>query len=716
MRIRELLQPTFESLGWLAAAIALTIGLETAISMRALSVNVDGLMFIELAKRLDADPLRMIRGHDQHPGYPALILATERTLEALGCEPNPWLWTTAARLAAAAFGVLSVVAMWLFAQAMFGRSVANLTVISMAALPIFRMNASDGLSDTPHLTFYLLAAWCAAKGLATSRAGWWAACGVLGGLAFWVRPEGLEVPLVGCALLLATFALRLAPARPTARSLAALAGGVALLVSPYVVLAGKITSKQLPFFKREAVPLFVVTESQEAARLAARSGGLESGAPQPVEPSAVPAAPETPQASGPPAAAVTEANRIAEAKRVIKAPRADDADSKSTASGTLADSPADSALSPLDSLATGSTDDRAPTSSEPAALAAIATLENNSGSEDLDQASVRMLAPPISPAVDQPPSADVAPAPVTMAIARSSGAVPGGSIADAARSAPALSGAAAATASVGAARPVVSPRVAMRVAEKATVAFIKNMVWGFRFAFLPYYLLGNWEMLRRGVPRWTIALAASVGVLHIAALYMVYFLSGYMDQRHVMECVAMALPFAVLGMFYVAELVHRFLLPRAPQPAILVGLLLSACATVIPRGLAPMNTDLQPAFESAAWIHVHALPGDAVICNTPYIPFFGELPWARLDPKTASIDAAIAIGPENVRYEFAVLDLEIEGFKPQWREQIEQRFEEAFRFTSPNRMGREATKVVVYRRRADADVRLGAAAPAGALQ
>lgn len=54
MRIREMLQPTFESVGWLAVAIALTIGLETSIATRACSVNVDGLMFIDLAKQARA--------------------------------------------------------------------------------------------------------------------------------------------------------------------------------------------------------------------------------------------------------------------------------------------------------------------------------------------------------------------------------------------------------------------------------------------------------------------------------------------------------------------------------------------------------------------------------------------------------------------------------------------------------------------------------------
>jgi hypothetical protein len=398
------------------------------------------------------------------------------------------------------------------------------------------MNASDALSDTPHIVLYLLSAWCAARGFATSRAAWWGGCGALGGLAFWVRPEGLEAPLAGGFLLVAALVLRLAPPRATLRSVGALAGGVAVLLLPYVFLAGKFTSKQLPFAKREAAPMYVVTESQAAAR-----------------------------------------------------------------------PPADAAIAP------------------------------------------------------------VAPA-----------------------------------------KAVVSPRVAMRVASKGTVTFVKNMVWGFRFAFLPMYLLGNWEMLRRRVPRWTIALAACIGGLHIGVLYMVFFISGYIDQRHVMECVAIALPFAALGIFYTSEIIHRFVLRSVPQASIAAAVTFLACATVTPRGLMPMNIDLQPAFDSAAWIRERARPGDAVISNTPYVPFFGELPWARLEPKVASIEAAIADGPADVRYNFAVLDLEIEGFKELWRVQIEREFAEVLRLSSPI-PGTPSPKLIVYQRRPDAELRVGAA-------
>ncbi len=487
-----------------------------------------------------------------------------------GGERGPNLWTAATRLAAAVCGVLSVGAMWLFARRMFGQQVANLTALSMAVLPIFRMNASDSLSDTPHLVFYLLAAWCAAEGFTSGRARWWAATGLAGGLAFWVRPEGLEAPLVAGVLLAASLVLGLRSRREAIGSMAALGAALIVVVGPYVVLAGKITSKQLPLFKHESVPLFIVTESQEAARIAAKEK-LH------IEPAAV----ET--------------------------------------------SPAD------------------------------ATRAETTPAETATAEAVAETAAPRSASIAAPARAEVASS-------------------------------------------AISGRVAMKVAGRATFTFLRNMTWGFRFAFVPLYLLGNWEMLRRRVAWWKIALPAGMGVLHIAVLYWVFFLSGYMDQRHVMVLVALALPFAGLGMCYVAEMAQYYLQPRVSQQAALATVLALACVVVVPRALTPMNADLAPVFKTAQWVRDHAGPGEGVISNTPFVAFYGQTSGVRLAPETASIETALLAGSRELKYDFAVLDLKVEGYRPTWREQIEREFDEVMRLNDPNGLGTDV-KLLVYRRR-----------------
>jgi hypothetical protein len=50
-----------------------------------------------------------------------------------------------------------------------------------------------------------------------------------------------------------------------------------------------------------------------------------------------------------------------------------------------------------------------------------------------------------------------------------------------------------------------------------------------------------------------------------------------------------------------------------------------------------------------------------------------------------------------LKYDFAVLDLKIEGYRPQWREQIERDFDEVMQLDDPRGHG---PKLLVYRRRA----------------
>jgi hypothetical protein len=526
---------------WLALAVLITATLQAVIIGRAYSIHVDGLTFIGIAQDFQRDPIGTMRVKDQHPGYPALVLAAASLARPCVHLSEPDLWTLATRVASGTCGILSVIVCWLFARRLFDDQVANITALSFAVLPLFRLIAADALSDTQHLLLYLLAAWLAAEGFARDQIRWFAAAGAASGAAFWVRPEGLEVALITGVLLACQMLLQ----RRLRAGVALVAVGAAamIVIAPYIVLAGKITSKQLPWAKRQAVPVFVVTESQAAQREA------QKGAP----------------------------------------------------------------------------------------------------------ASAPLVAAPAA----------------------------------------------------------VSQRVAARVALKAAITFIKNIVWGFRFVFLPLYLIGNWELYRRRPAWWVVLLPACLGALHIAVLFGVYFISGYIDQRHVMPIVALGLPFAALGSIYVAEKLTALLTPRFSNRTVLATVVALSCAIVVPRDLVPMNPELQAVFVAAHWIRDQLRPGDAVISNSPYVAFYGDMPGAELTPETPTLESALArtqIGP-NV--EFAVLDLQINGFRPEWRTQIERDYREVFRLQDP-RSDSDEIKLLVYRARHNVDPAVGSAEPADA--
>src|SRR5262249_42602508 len=220
--------------------------LQTAIIVRSVSMDVDGIIFSNIARQLACEPLETLRAQDQHPGFPAMLLAAHRVAAAVGYGDEPEPWIIGGRTVGFVVGVLSVALVWLLARELFDVRVANVGAFVFAVLPIPRWVASDALSDTPHLTFYLLAAWLAARGLAGGRLLPLAGAGAAAACAYWIRPEGLEV----CGVALACVALQGFRAGWTWRRLtllsAVLTGTALAIAAPYPMLAGKLTSKQLP--------------------------------------------------------------------------------------------------------------------------------------------------------------------------------------------------------------------------------------------------------------------------------------------------------------------------------------------------------------------------------------------------------------------------------------------------------------------------------------
>lgn len=249
--------PTSSRYGGLAAALILTAALEAAILARSPIIAKDGIGFIRIAHELAVDPAATLRLEDQHPGYPAMVLAASRLVQRVAGQNDFDAAMIGAHLASALCGVASVLCLWFFVRRLYDDRVANITALLAAAWPLLRQNAADGLSDTPHLMFYLASAWLAGEGIARGRITLLAAAGAASGLAYWVRPEGLA-PGAAAAMVLATgmvtsfFASRKnvlsrSERRQWLAGLGALLAAMALVASPYALIAGKVTSKKMPF-------------------------------------------------------------------------------------------------------------------------------------------------------------------------------------------------------------------------------------------------------------------------------------------------------------------------------------------------------------------------------------------------------------------------------------------------------------------------------------
>lgn len=252
----------------LAAAVVLSGLCQLYIVSRSPIIAKDGIAFIRIAKSLAVDPVAAIRAEDQHPGYPAMLLAFERVYNGLTGRGEFDSFIAATHLASGTCGLLAVVFLWLFARGLYNDRIANVTVLLAAVWPLFRLNASDSLSDTPHLMFYLAGAWMAIEGLRSRRLGWLLGAGLASSLAFAVRPEGLLIGVAtGTAIAWDFCRSRAVSTRKVMLAIAGVLAAGSLVVVPYAICAGKLTSKKLPFHRS-------ASEHERAMAATERTTGL----------------------------------------------------------------------------------------------------------------------------------------------------------------------------------------------------------------------------------------------------------------------------------------------------------------------------------------------------------------------------------------------------------------------------------------------------------
>jgi hypothetical protein len=287
----------------LAAILLGTALLQAILLVRLPTISADGVTFIRIAKALATAPLATMHAEDQHPGFPALILVTTRALQACGFTSDPQAWMAGGLIVSFIAGILSVAVVWCFAREMFDATIANIAAVGFAVLPVPRAGAVDSQSDTPHVLLYLFAAWMASTGLANGSLRRLALAGLSSGLAFWIRPEGLEVALVAMPFVLWQAFRTPWPWRKSSLALVAVAGVAFVVAAPYMLLASKITSKQLLFFKENPAPSYIERLAEaEAAEEAAEAQETTAAVPAPVVVAAPTAA--APAVTAPVAAAV----------------------------------------------------------------------------------------------------------------------------------------------------------------------------------------------------------------------------------------------------------------------------------------------------------------------------------------------------------------------------------------------------------------------------
>jgi hypothetical protein len=203
----------------------------------------DGIGFIGYAMRLqDASWASVIRESHHPPGFPLLIWAVTRFVAECGILLTPESWVEVGQWTAAVAATLAIIPLYLLGHQLFGATAAFVAAWMFQSLPVCLQVTSDVLSEGPFLFFAIWALYWASRALDRGFRGDALSCGAFAGVAYWIRPEGIEIIIVfGLTLLVSSVLKR--NWGEVSKSLIAAILGMAPLLAGYVALTGRISNK-----------------------------------------------------------------------------------------------------------------------------------------------------------------------------------------------------------------------------------------------------------------------------------------------------------------------------------------------------------------------------------------------------------------------------------------------------------------------------------------
>jgi hypothetical protein len=238
--------------GWWAETKPILLLIVLAVALRAWQLTHtevtarDSLEYIHTAWRLEHEPWPVVlRSCFQHPGYPLTVLAASRPVRAALPGDLAAAMQLSAQLASALASVLLVAPLFLLGRELFDRRVCFWAALLVQCLPATGRLMGDGLSEPLFLLLASSSLLAAARGLRLRSAGWLAAAGFAGGLAYLTRPEGgLLVAVAGLVLLALGLAGRWRRGfRHFVLSGAALAAAALAVTGPYMLTIGGLSVK-----------------------------------------------------------------------------------------------------------------------------------------------------------------------------------------------------------------------------------------------------------------------------------------------------------------------------------------------------------------------------------------------------------------------------------------------------------------------------------------
>ena len=247
---------------WLAGILILA-AVVRVLRWQAVAVMFnDGPLFLALAEAIADGNIEQALSHPFHPLYPAMV----GPLHALGLG-----WETAAVAVSVLCGTAAVGVLFLIVRALHGSQSALIAATLLAVHPGAIEYTGDIQSEATYLLALLAAVLCLWYALSEQRVGLAFLGGLVSGLAYLARPEGIGAGLAVGALILFEAVRGRIPWRRALSLGMAIGVGTALVAIPYLI------------FLRVELGEWMLTQKKSVAVM----GGLEApprDGPEPILP------------------------------------------------------------------------------------------------------------------------------------------------------------------------------------------------------------------------------------------------------------------------------------------------------------------------------------------------------------------------------------------------------------------------------------------------
>jgi hypothetical protein len=195
--------------------------------------------------------LQVIARHEQHPGFPLLLLGVRETLGPYLANDVVWQWIRSGQLASVLAGLLLTLALYGMGVRLLGGAAAFVGCLIVTVMPAFLIARVDALSDVVALSMLVLSGWFASRLLEAGTARDALGCGSAGGLAYLVRPEAIQIAVLTAVFLVFRLA-RGRDRRSNVICLCALGLPLLLCCGSYMFLRGSLLTKQARVFTADA--------------------------------------------------------------------------------------------------------------------------------------------------------------------------------------------------------------------------------------------------------------------------------------------------------------------------------------------------------------------------------------------------------------------------------------------------------------------------------